>query len=621
MQASFARPARLAGLVTLWLCTACSNAENLTQVIAAVDADEEVARALTRVDVEIYDPDTLEEDGKYKQVDRRPLVVARDSEAAGTVSFPFSMGVLRRNSDRFLLVVTGFLRDEPVIEQKALVNFVPNRTHGVGIYLASSCLNEVCGGSGASDWLQLTCDPERGSCGDVPTPETQPVAPGGELDAGLIVGSEPASDDAAAEPSDTGSEPLDATHDAGDQQDGAPPAGGEDATMATTPCSSNPCGSLHACAVAADDFSCSCADGYFQQDAKRCVPKFVEVNAHSDAHACARRSDNSVSCWGLGSWGQLGQALPADTVKSPPLAVTGLVDATRVAAGGHHTCALRAGGTVVCWGVWGGSDQAIPMPEMPREVGASNVVQLGAGHFHTCAVTAAGGILCWGDNENGQLGNGTRLASSTPQPVAGVGDAVEVALGYNHSCARTRAGAVVCWGANDSGQLGDGTTTESPVPVAVKDLSGVAQISAGGGHACARTGAGSVLCWGRNSSSELGGYMGEKSSTPWMVPELSDASQIALGIGYSCALKQDASVVCWGSAPNAEPSDGTPVSMRVLIPVMNLGDAVQLTAGDSAACALKRDGHVVCWGSNSNGELGDASAIEQSITPVMVKAW
>jgi alpha-tubulin suppressor-like RCC1 family protein len=30
--------------------------------------------------------------------------------------------------------------------------------------------------------------------------------------------------------------------------------------------------------------------------------------------------------------------------------VTGISDATQITVGGEHTCALRAGGTISCWG-------------------------------------------------------------------------------------------------------------------------------------------------------------------------------------------------------------------------------------------------------------------------------
>jgi alpha-tubulin suppressor-like RCC1 family protein len=57
-------------------------------------------------------------------------------------------------------------------------------------------------------------------------------------------------------------------------------------------------------------------------------------------------------CWGHNDEGQLGDG--TTTNRSTPVAVSGLTDAIALSAGvppfESHTCAVRAGGTVVCWG-------------------------------------------------------------------------------------------------------------------------------------------------------------------------------------------------------------------------------------------------------------------------------
>ena len=53
-------------------------------------------------------------------------------------------------------------------------------------------------------------------------------------------------------------------------------------------------------------------------------------------------------CWGSGSSGQLGNGALEDS--PTPVEVTELADATALALGRRHACALRKTGHVVCWG-------------------------------------------------------------------------------------------------------------------------------------------------------------------------------------------------------------------------------------------------------------------------------
>jgi len=60
------------------------------------------------------------------------------------------------------------------------------------------------------------------------------------------------------------------------------------------------------------------------------------------------------------------------------------------------------------------------------------------GKEHTCAVRADGTLACWGDNGYGQLGDGTNTASLTPVEVVLPGTVAHAAAGAGNTCAQLR---------------------------------------------------------------------------------------------------------------------------------------------------------------------------------------
>lgn len=148
-------------------------------------------------------------------------------------------------------------------------------------------------------------------------------------------------------------------------------------------------------------------------------------------HTCVVLSDKTMKCWGLNESGQLGDAFPYmegdDMWSAFPVRVKDVDSATALTAGGGHSCARLQGGALVCWGgntfgelgigvITQGANR--PVPVIRIDDGAT----LGAGELHTCAVRSGGTLSCWGYGGAGQLGNGQWDAQQpTPQQVAGFG--------------------------------------------------------------------------------------------------------------------------------------------------------------------------------------------------------
>ncbi len=123
---------------------------------------------------------------------------------------------------------------------------------------------------------------------------------------------------------------------------------------------------------------------------------------------------------------------------------TGMARPTAIAAGQYHTCALRGTGTISCWG-HGGSGQlgngTTTLSPIPVTVaGITDAIAIAAGQYHTCALRGTGTISCWGANDYGQLGNGTSTQSPIPVTVAGITDAIAISTGGGHTCAVRGAG-------------------------------------------------------------------------------------------------------------------------------------------------------------------------------------
>lgn len=96
--------------------------------------------------------------------------------------------------------------------------------------------------------------------------------------------------------------------------------------------------------------------------------------------------------------GAAGQGLGSATAKAVP-GVTGVV---AVAAGGRHSIALHADGTVTAWGSVSevrcqGAEQTAPLPS--RVAGVNDAVEVAAaGHYGTSIVRRAGSVWACGNN-------------------------------------------------------------------------------------------------------------------------------------------------------------------------------------------------------------------------------
>jgi alpha-tubulin suppressor-like RCC1 family protein len=279
--------------------------------------------------------------------------------------------------------------------------------------------------------------------------------------------------------------------------------------------------------------------------------------------------------------------------------------ATSIAGGLEAACALRADGSVWCWG-YGVAPIEIHSPA-PLTALAADVASIDVGTDFQCAVKTDASLWCWGSNPYTIVVGDVDFHA--PRPFfTGV---AQVSTGDNHACLVKTDGTLWCWGQNASGELGDGSTNDQPTPVQVTTLGNSAAIVAAGmGFTCAKLKDGSVSCWGTNAYGQLGTNDAMPArSTPQPVTTLgTTVASIATGNDHACAVRTNGTLWCWGNGVEGKLGNGmlsgtqaTPIEVTAAG-----GNIRQASCAPSNTCVTKSDGTALCWGSNQFGQLGKA---------------
>ena len=264
----------------------------------------------------------------------------------------------------------------------------------------------------------------------------------------------------------------------------------------------------------------------------------ASVSQHSTVtaeigHFCQLQSDQTIACHFTGWGGENRVIVPGGRFLS-------------VSAGGRHSCGLRVGQTVECWG--SNSSGQLSAPD-------GRFLSVSAGGDHSCGLRVGQTVECWGSNSSGQL--------SAPD-----GRFLSVSAGGDHSCGLRVGQTVECWGSNSYRQA------DAPVGKFLR-------VSAGANHSCGLRENQTIECWSWFSRLEA-------PSDRYV--------DVSTGYNYACGLRVDRTAVCWGPSGVVVPNT---------VPEVPNETFLDIDVGFNYACGVKTDNSLRCWGRHSYPAMGE----------------
>jgi len=365
---------------------------------------------------------------------------------------------------------------------------------------------------------------------------------------------------------------------------------------------------------------------------------WISVSLASGADTCAIRPDRSLWCWGGNTLGAVATGTVGGNVDSP-FHVQPDTTWLAVYKGRSGFCGIQTGGGLYCWGdnYWGtiGNGKTGGVVSLPYQVEPGTTwMDASGGWVHTCAIRAGGALYCWGTNNFGQIGNGTiGGVVTTPHNVDPGTTWTSISAGLFHTCGIQAGGALYCWGNNYFGQIGIGSAGGAAgSPQQVEPGTVWASVSAGGTHTCATRRDGALNCWGANNYGQIGnGTTGGNIGTPYHVQPGTTWTSVSVAGGngnagdlsfsepqHTCGIRSGGTLYCWGADDYGQIGNGT-TGGNVGTPYrVQPGTTWEMiSTGGTNSCGI-RAGSLYCWGRNNHGEIGNGTVGGFAGTPERV---
>lgn len=344
--------------------------------------------------------------------------------------------------------------------------------------------------------------------------------------------------------------------------------------------------------------------------------------------------------WGSNTNGQLGTG--NTTTISSPVAVVGsyrfkLIDGY-LSTGTGTTYALDLGGNCYAWGANSkgqlGDNTTVPKSSPVLVLGGNTFISLSINRGapsdgSVYGITAANDLYAWGLNANGQLGDGTVVAKSSPVLVLGSlkwSQIIQSRAGYGGVIGLTTGGDAYAWGAGMTKLTGGVAAVSSPVLIAggknfTRIFSGLDNAS--NPFMIGLQADGTAYSMGANANGLLGDGTNVAKSSPVLIAGSRKFIQVSLmGQNNVSAIDMSNNAYTWGDNIVGQLGDGTVVSKSS--PVLVLGSHKwtrvmmdSCTTGQGPVLGIDTDGVMWAWGNNQTGELGDNTSAAKS-SPVLV---
>jgi alpha-tubulin suppressor-like RCC1 family protein len=288
----------------------------------------------------------------------------------------------------------------------------------------------------------------------------------------------------------------------------------------------------------------------------------------SFTHTLAVAKNNWLWGWGDAGFSQLG-AYTTGSQSNPVLISTS--SWKTVAAGRRTSAGIRTNGTLWTWGA-GSYGRLGSNSENGRNINSGQVGALTNWNFVAChqygmvATRTDGTLWAWGRNQNGQLGDNSRINRSSPVQIAG-STWLQPTAGQIATVVRTTDGAVWGWGYIQSFGNAAGTSRSSP-----------GQIGAG-------------ITWTNVSMHSEGGHLLALDSLnrAW-----------AGGIGN------------YGATGQNNTTSNQQIGVNQIA-----GTWLSLSAGAYGGVGVKDNGSLWAWGRNGRGAVGN-NAVADVSSPVQI---